>query len=47
MGHLPFMDDFTLDVVRTIDTMIDEAELLPFRYQNVLDLGGVSATLIL
>jgi hypothetical protein len=29
------MDDFTLDVVRTIDTMIDESELLPFRYQNV------------
>lgn len=29
------MDDFTLDVVRTIDTMIDEADLLPFRYQNV------------
>jgi hypothetical protein len=29
------MDDFTLDVVRTIDTMIDEGELLPFRYQNV------------
>jgi hypothetical protein len=47
MGHLPYMDDFTLDVVRTIDTMIDEAELLPFRYQNVLDLPTVSATLIL
>jgi len=31
------MDDFTLDVVRTIDTMIDESDLLPFRYQNVLD----------
>jgi hypothetical protein len=31
------MDDFTLDVVRTIDTMIDESESLPFRYQNVLD----------
>jgi len=30
------MDDFTLDVVRTIDTMIDESELLPFRYKNVL-----------
>jgi hypothetical protein len=29
------MDDFTLDVVRTIDTMIDESDLLPFRYQNV------------
>jgi hypothetical protein len=29
------MDDFTLDVVRTIDTMIDEGELLPFRYTNV------------
>jgi hypothetical protein len=32
------MDDFTLDVVRTIDTMIDESDLLPFRYQNVLDI---------
>jgi hypothetical protein len=29
------MDDFTLDVVRTIDTMIDEADSLPNRYQNV------------
>jgi hypothetical protein len=29
------MDDFTLDVIRTIDTMIDEADLLPFRYANV------------
>jgi hypothetical protein len=29
------MDDFTLDVVRTIDTMIDESDLLPYRYQNV------------
>jgi hypothetical protein len=29
------MDDFTLDVVRTIDTMIDEADSLPYRYQNV------------
>jgi hypothetical protein len=32
------MDDFTLDVIRTIDTMIDESDLLPFRYQNVLDI---------
>jgi hypothetical protein len=29
------MDDFTLDVVRTIDTMIDEADSLPYRYQNL------------
>jgi hypothetical protein len=35
MGHLPSMDDFTLDVVRTIDTMLDEVDSLPFRYQNV------------
>jgi len=28
------MDDFTLDVVRTIDTMLDEVDSLPFRYQN-------------
>jgi hypothetical protein len=31
------MDDLTLDVIRTIDTMIDEADSLPYRYQNVLD----------
>ena len=35
MGLLPYMDDFTLDVVRTIDTMIDEADSLPNRYKNV------------
>ena len=35
MGHLPFMDDFTLDVTRTIDDMLDDVESLPFRYQNV------------
>jgi len=29
------MDDFTLDVVRNIDTMIDEVDSLPYRYQNV------------
>jgi hypothetical protein len=29
------MDDFTLDVVRTIDTMLDEVDSLPYRYQNV------------
>jgi hypothetical protein len=29
------MDDFTLDVIRTIDTMIDEADSLPNRYTNV------------
>jgi hypothetical protein len=40
MGLLPFMDDFTLDVVRTIDTMIDESDLLPFRYLNVRDFVG-------
>jgi len=41
------MDDFTLDVTRTIDNMIDEIELLPFCYENVLDLPKLSATLIL
>jgi len=29
------MDDFTLDVIRTIDTMLDEVDSLPYRYQNV------------
>jgi hypothetical protein len=35
MGHLPSMDDFTLDVTRTIDDMLDDVESLPFRYRNV------------
>jgi hypothetical protein len=29
MGHSPFMDDFTLDVIRDIDTMLDDVESLP------------------
>jgi hypothetical protein len=33
------MDDLDNDISRTIDDAIDEAELLPFRYQN--DLGSV------
>ena len=28
MGHLPYMDDFTLDVVRTIDTMINSITII-------------------
>jgi hypothetical protein len=28
------MDDLTLDVTRTIDTMLDEVDSLPYRYQN-------------
>ena len=38
MDHLRFMDDFTLDIKRTIDDAVDTAESLPFRYQNVLDI---------
>jgi hypothetical protein len=30
------MDDLDNDIKRTIDDAVDEAELLPFRYQNVL-----------
>jgi hypothetical protein len=30
------MDDLDVDVKRTIDDQVDDAELLPFRYQNVL-----------
>jgi hypothetical protein len=33
------MDDLDNDIRRTIDDAVDEAELLPFRYQN--DLGSV------
>jgi hypothetical protein len=33
------MDDLDNDIGRTIDDAVDEAELLPFRYQN--DLGSV------
>jgi hypothetical protein len=28
------MDDLDNDIKRTIDDAVDEAELLPFRYQN-------------
>jgi hypothetical protein len=30
------MDDLDVDIKRTIDDQVDETELLPFRYQNVL-----------
>jgi hypothetical protein len=30
------MDDLDNDIRRTIDDAVDEAELLPFRYQNHL-----------
>jgi len=30
------MDDLDNDIKRTIDDHVDETELLPFRYQNVL-----------
>jgi len=33
------MDDLDNDIRRTIDDAVDDAELLPFRYQN--DLGSV------
>jgi len=32
------LDDFP-DIRRTIDDAVDETELLPFRYQNMLDKG--------
>ena len=32
------MDDLDNDLSRSIDDHIDEAELLPFRYQNSIDL---------
>jgi hypothetical protein len=33
------MDDLDLDVTRTIDDQVDDAELLPFRYQKRLDIA--------
>jgi hypothetical protein len=33
------MDDLDSDIRRTIDDAVDDAELLPFRYQNNLDIG--------
>ena len=30
------MDDLDVDITRTLDDAVDEAELLPNRYQNVL-----------
>ena len=30
------MDDLDNDIKRTIDDHVDDAELLPFRYQNML-----------
>jgi hypothetical protein len=33
------MDDLDNDIKRTVDDAVDEAELLPFRYLNVLDKG--------
>jgi hypothetical protein len=38
MDRLPFMDDFTLDINRSLDDAVDEGESLSFRYQNVLDI---------
>jgi hypothetical protein len=32
------MDDFTLDIKRSLDDAVDEGESLSFRYQNVLDI---------
>ena len=33
------MDDLDNDIRRTVDDAVDEAELLSFRYLNVLDIG--------
>jgi len=32
------MDDFTLDIKRTLDDAVDAGELLSFRYPNVRDI---------
>jgi hypothetical protein len=31
------MDDLDNDIIRDIDTQMDDSELLPFRYQNLLN----------
>ena len=31
------MDDLDNDLTRSIDDHIDDSELLPFRYQNLID----------
>jgi hypothetical protein len=31
------MDDLYVDIKRTIDDQVDATELLPFRYQNLVD----------
>jgi len=33
------MDDLDNDIKRTIDDAVDDAELLPFRYQKRLDIA--------
>jgi hypothetical protein len=32
-----FMDDLDVDIKRTIDDQVDATELLPFRYQNLIE----------
>ena len=39
MDHSHSMDDFTPDILRTLDDAVDAGELLSFRYVNVLDIG--------
>jgi hypothetical protein len=37
MDHLPYMDDYTPDIKRTLDEAVDIGESLSFRYLNMLD----------
>ena len=41
MAHLQsmarLMDDLNNDIIRDVDTQMDDSELLPFRYLNTLD----------
>ena len=43
MGHSSYqvsvMDDLDNDLDRDIDDHMDDSELLPFRYQNLIDLA--------
>jgi hypothetical protein len=38
-SQVSVMDDLDNELDRSIDDHIDDAESLPFRYQNILDLG--------
>jgi hypothetical protein len=40
------MDDLDNDLDRDIDDHMDDSELLPFRYQNLIDLSANNALIV-